>query len=391
MWAAIFAGVVAAAYIGKLPPAIPLLRDEFGLSLVAAGWVNSTFNTLAVTTAVVFGLVASRYGALRCCAAGLAALMLGGVFGAVASDGNTLIASRILEGAGFISVAVSAPTLIAVATIPRERNLALGLWSIYVPFGASAAMLASPLLPTLGWRGFWIAIVLLTAICAAALGRSRGAYALTGKGSAPRLADLLRALRQPGPWWLALAFGCYSLMFYAVMVWLPTFLVQERGVSVTAAALMTAVTVVTNLCGNLVGSWLIHRAAPRGQVIILAFVAMAACACVTFAPALGDVPRALACLLFMLAGGTIPASVLSGAHLYARDASQIGGIQGLIVQLAQAGPFFGPPLIAVVVSSAGNWEAALWVLLAAAALGTLFGQLVVRTERALASRSAAAG
>ena len=50
VWAAIAAGVIAAAYVGKLPPVIPQLREEFGLSLIAAGWVNSTFNTLAVTT-----------------------------------------------------------------------------------------------------------------------------------------------------------------------------------------------------------------------------------------------------------------------------------------------------------------------------------------------------
>ena len=88
-------------------------------------------------------------------------------------------------------------------------------------------------------------------------------------------------------------------------------------------------------------------------------------------------------LLLMFAGGTIPAAVLSGSQVYARDANQISSIQGLIVQVAQLGPFFGPPLIAAVVAGTGNWEAARWVLLAAATLGTLFGQLAHRTERAL--------
>ena len=101
--AAIAAGIVAAAYVGKLPPAIPLLRAEFGLSLIAAGWVNSTFNTLAVTTAVFFGALASRIGALRCCAAGLVALMLGGLLGAAATGAPMLFASRIVEGAGLIA------------------------------------------------------------------------------------------------------------------------------------------------------------------------------------------------------------------------------------------------------------------------------------------------
>jgi len=391
VWAAIAAGIVAAAYVGKLPPSIPLLREEFHLSLLAAGWVNSTFNTLAVTTAVFFGALAARLGALRCSGAGLIALALGGLLGAAATGEAMLFASRIVEGAGFIAIAVSAPALIVAASAPRQRNLTLGLWSIYLPFGASLTMLASPmLLGCIGWRGFWLVIVLLTLACMAALQRSRRAYGVARRGAAHTLADMIGALRQPGPWWLALAFGCYTLMFYAVMVWLPTFLVQERGASVTAAALLTALVVGVNVGGNLLGSWLVHRAAPRGHVISFTFLVMAACACGIFLPALADALRSGLVMLFMFAGGTIPAAVLSGSQVYARDASQISSIQGLTVQVAQLGPFFGPPLIAAVVSDAKNWGAALWVLLAAAALGALFGQLAARAEGALA-RPAAAG
>ncbi len=365
-----------------MPPAIPLLREEFGLSLIAAGWVNSTFNTLAVSTAVFFGALASRYGALRCCAAGLVALMLGGLLGASATGAGVLFASRIVEGAGFIAIAVSAPALVTVTSAPRERNLTLGLWSTYLPFGASLTMLASPvLLGSVGWRGLWLVIVLITLACMAALWRVRGAYAPARRGTVRTLPALTRALRQPGPWWLALSFGSYTLMFYAVMVWLPTFLVQERGASVTAASLLTAAVVAVNMGGNLLGSWLMHRAAPRGAVISLSFLVMALCACGIFSPALPDTLRALLCMLFMFAGGAIPAAVLSGSQVYARDASQISSIQGLIVQLAQLGPFLGPPLVAAVVSSAGAWSAALWVLLAAAVAGTLFAQLAARAER----------
>jgi len=382
VWAAIATGIVAAACVGKLPPAIPLLRQEFGLSLVAAGWVNSTFNTLAVSTAVFFGALASRYGALRCCAAGLAALMLGGVLGASAGGAGMLFASRIAEGAGFIAIAVSAPALVTVTSAPHECNLTLGLWSTYLPFGASLTMLASPLLlGSIGWRGLWLVIVGITLACMVALWRARVAYAPAQRGSVRTLSALGQALRQPGPWWLGLSFGCYALMFYAVMVWLPTFMVQERGASVTAAALLTAAFVALNVGGNLLGSWLMHRAAPRGAVISLTFLVMALCACGIFASALPDALRALLCMLFMFAGGTIPAAVLSGSQVYARDARQVSGIQGLIVQLAQLGPFFGPPLVAAVVSGEDSWSAALWVLLAAAAAGTLFAQLAARAER----------
>src|SRR5512140_101771 len=202
VWAALSAGIIAAAYVGKLPPAISLLRAEFGLSLVAAGWVNSIFNTLSVCTAALVGALAGRYGALRFCGTGLAAMMLGGALGAAAQGEGLLIASRILEGGGFIAIAVSAPALIIAACAPRERNLALGLWASYLPFGSGLTILASPfLLGAIGWRGLWLAIVLLTLVCTIALWRCRGGYRSTA-AAAPTLADSLQALRQFGPWFL---------------------------------------------------------------------------------------------------------------------------------------------------------------------------------------------
>jgi cyanate permease len=229
----------------------------------------------------------------------------------------------------------------------------------------------------------WAAIVALTLACAIALWRSRDSYR-TAPAAAPTLSGALQALRQFGPWYLALAFACYSLMYYAVAVWLPTFLMQERGASITEAALLTALLIGCNACGNLLGGWLMHRAAPRGHVISLAFLVMSACSCAIFSAELPDALRFSLCALFMLVGGMIPASILSGGHVYAREASQISSIQGLIVQIAQIGPFAGPPLVAAVVSAAGNWEATLGVLLAAAACGTMLGQLALRSERALA-------
>ena len=385
MWAAIVAGIVAAACVGKLPPAIPLLREEFHLSLVAAGWVNSIFNTLSVCTAAFVGVLAGRYGALRFCGAGLAVMMLGGALGATAHGDAQLFASRILEGGGFIAITVSAPALVIAACAPRARNLTLGLWASYLPFGSGLTILASPfLLGTIGWRGMWLAIALLTLACAIALWRYRDSYR-AAPATAPTLSTTVQALRQSGPWWLALAFACYSLMYYAIAVWLPTFLMQERGATIGKATLLTALLIGCNAIGNLAGGWLMHRAAPRGHVISLAFVVMAACACGIFSASLPDALRYCLCALFMLVGGMIPASILSGGHVYAREPSQISGIQGLIVQVAQIGPFAGPPLVAAVVSAAGNWEATLGVLLAAAACGTVLGQLALRSEQALRS------
>ena len=58
----ILAGVCAALHIGKLPPAIPVLRDALGLTLVQAGFLLSLVQLAGMTLGVVFGVVADSLG-----------------------------------------------------------------------------------------------------------------------------------------------------------------------------------------------------------------------------------------------------------------------------------------------------------------------------------------
>ena len=55
-------GVFVATQVGKLPPAMPGLREHFGASLVQLGWISSVFNLVAALVALATGLVADRVG-----------------------------------------------------------------------------------------------------------------------------------------------------------------------------------------------------------------------------------------------------------------------------------------------------------------------------------------
>lgn len=378
---ALLAGVVGAAYVGKLPPALPLLKDEFGLSLVAAGWVVTMFNTIAIAGALFFGLVADRVGALSFCIAGLALLAAGGLVGALAPGSGLLLASRFVEGTGFIAVAVSAPALIAAAAAPGDRRLALALWSLYMPFGIALTVLAStPVLAAAGWRGLWGVAIAATIACLLGVRALRRTFARP-PGAGRRVADLVAPLREPAPWAVAIAMGLYTLQWMAVMTWLPTFLVQTRGASSLAAATLTAAYSVANMPGILLGTWLLQRNVPRGTLIVATFVLMALCDIAIFSASVPDPLRYAAVLGLSCFGGIIPAAVMSSSQRYAHAPSQVGGLQGLIVQVSNIGQFTGPLAVAAVVSATGRWESALGVVLAAAGLGVLLGVAVGRFER----------
>ena len=72
----ILAGVVAALHVGKLPPAIPVLRDALGLTLVQAGFLLSLVQLAGMTLGVVFGVVADTLGSRRSMTLGLVLLAI---------------------------------------------------------------------------------------------------------------------------------------------------------------------------------------------------------------------------------------------------------------------------------------------------------------------------
>jgi MFS family permease len=386
--AALLAGVVAAGYVGKLPPALPALKAEFGLSLVAAGWVVSTFNTVALATAVGFGLMADRIGAFRFALAGLALLVAGGLGGAAAPSGAWLIVSRVVEGAGLLAVTVSGTALIFAATAPGDRKLTLGIWSTYMPFGMALAMAAAPLaIEAIGWRGLWLAVVAATVAAAAALASQRRSYPQPPP-SGRTFRAIVAALGQRGAWWNSLVMTFYTAQWSGVMVWLPTFLVQTRGASLTTASLVAAAVVAINVPGNLTGAWLIQRHTPRGLVVCAAAVLMGAFAVGIFAEGAPDWLRLGSCLAFSYFSGVIPAVSFAASQSYARSQSQVASLQGLMMQGSNLGQFVGPPAIAAAVSAGGRWGDAVYVMVAAAALTLVCGIAVARDERRVAAGSA---
>lgn len=388
--AAAGAGVAIAMNVGKVPLAIAALRAELGLSLVQAGWVSSTLVSLAVCGALATGLAAGRIGALR--------LLLGGLLlGALASLAITLVpastlgfgalvAARLAEGAGFLAVAATAPTLISAAAAPADRRFALGVWATYLPAGAGLAMALSPLLlPAAGWRGlWWLASGALLAAAGAAWTQRRHYAAAAPSSHAMAWGSMLAVLRQPLPWLYGLAFGLWALQHFALIIWMPSFLREQRGLGATATALLTCTMLLACVPGNLIGGALVQRGVSRGRLITLTHVATGLFGLGCFSEALPDAARFACSVALSFSGGLIPAAALSASVALARTPAQIGAVQGAVMQCSQLGQFLGTPLIAAVVAASGQWGSARWVTAGAAALGVLLGGLALRAERARA-------
>jgi len=378
------AGLAAGAHICKVPPALPLLREDLGLTLVQAGFIATMFYVMGSLVGVFVGAVVDRYGQKRFAIIGLACMSVGGLYGAFVHDYAGLLASRFVEGAGFMLFTVAGVALLAGVTEDEDRPMAFSLWSSYMPTGGALALLGAPLaLASFGWRSLWLAVALYTALVAVLLARVVPAPRFGGGIGSLRL--VAESVVRPGSMALCAVFFCYVGQWSSLMIWLPTFLVGERGTTPAAASLITALYVAVNIPGNLAGGWVLKRGVARWLVIVLASLAMAVTATCALSAALPDALRLASVLVFSLLGGMIPAAVLGGGPVHARSPQHIGTTQGMIMQGAQLGQFFGPLFIALAAQGLGGWSASLGVMLAFAAFAAVAGLVGGRFELRLAA------
>ncbi|SLN73573.1 MFS transporter [Oceanibacterium hippocampi] len=367
---AVGAGIVASMQVGKVAAALPQIRPELGVSLVVAGLIASIFNANSAALGVATGIVTDRAGHVRMITAGLILMAAGGLAGAFAADGAVLLACRFVEGLGFVATVIAAPSIIAGATATGDLRLALGLWSTYMPTGFAIMLVASaPLLSLIGWRGIWIANGLLTLVLAAffvAFRQRLDVHAIAGQRS---WAGMRRALALPGPWLLAACFATYTVQWFAVMAWLPTFLTEALGYSAAAAVTIAGLVVFANAPGNMFGGWLLHRGAPRWLLMATAQASMAIFGLGIFAAGVPDLAKIALAICFSLVAGLLPSSALAGAPAHSPSPGEIGIVNGIIVQGSNLGVLVGPPLVAASIAVHGDWQDATPILLAAAIAG----------------------
>jgi predicted MFS family arabinose efflux permease len=384
-WGLIFlalaVGVSVAGYVGKAPPALPGMRLELSLSLVMAGWVVSIFSAMGSVTGMMAGIFADRIGRVKMILWALGIISFGSILGTLAQSAPLMLLSRLIEGAGYIGTMAIMPALIAGLASARHRGLAVSLWSSVTPLGIAIAMIAAPaIIEPIGWRGLWwvtagftIFFMIFAAIS------FKGIDAQTQRNKAPYWANIKKTVSTPGPWVIAICFMTYTFQWMAIMVWLPTFVLEERGSSLGVAALLAAAGVIVNIFGNLFGAWVVHKGASRWVMITIGSAIMGITSLFIFPDILPDLVRFGLVLVFSFLGALQPTALLASVPFHSPSEAQLGATNGVLYQGSQIGQLLGPPALALVVTYTGTWEQAGWVLF----VGTVFNLALAQWMRLL--------
>ncbi len=369
VWIAFVAGCVIAFHIGKIPAAIPSLIDQLQIDLFWAGLVISAFAFITGTTGLFMGRFTDRIGHHHAAVAGLLSCTLGSLVGAFATDIAVLLASRILEGLGFILGVSSLPALIAQSTSDYDRPVALGIWGAFLPLGMSLMLLVSPwIIARIEWQGLWVVCSLLCLLWAAVFFAEFRGHRTAGQRSGPLL-ESLRLVWRPAP---LLLFGCfvaYSAQFLSVTSFLPTLFIDEFGFTIGGAATLSALVIGSNTFGNLASGWLLRHGVSRRTLLAIGAGGMGVASILVFSP-LAPLPlRALGAFCFTSISGLIPGVITASAPMVIERPSQLGSIMGFMIQGAGVGQIIGPPLLTGTVGTLGGWSYAPVFTLAATGFG----------------------
>ncbi|MDO7669808.1 MAG: MFS transporter [Burkholderiaceae bacterium] len=363
LWPAVLvvlAGIVAAMHVGKVAPAIPILRAQLDVSLVQAGWLLSLSQMAGMLTAVFVGMFADGFGLRRSVLWGLVLLgLLSGLAGLTTSAPQLLL-MRAIEGAAILMIIVPAPALLRSLVAPDRLSTAMGFWGTFMPTGTATALLLGPVLMAhFGWATWWETLGAIALLMALLFNMGVPRVAVAVAGARPPAANLQRlrlVWRTPQVWRVALAFACYSGQWLVIIGFLPT-LLQTGGMSAGLAGTIAAIASAVNIVGNIAGGRLLQKGVPSQRVLGIAFATMAAGAFVVFGTP-SDTPlivKLVAVLMFSGVGGMIPGSLFSLAVRAAPTEDTASTALGWTTQMSLLGQFSMPPIAAALATAHGSW------------------------------------
>ncbi|WIM13879.1 MFS transporter [Enhydrobacter sp.] len=377
-------GIVAAFHVGKMPPALPAVRADLDATLRQGGWLLSVINLMTAVGGMAIALTADRFGHRRLVLAGTAICLLASLFGALAGDVGQLLASRFVEGLGFIAITVSAPPLLLRIAAPADARRAMSLWTAYMPAGAGTMMFAAALiLPLASWRVVWLVAAAASAVMLLALLlRPPLSQAAEPTATATRSVwrDMLEVATSGGPLATALCFAAYSSCWYAIVGFLPTLQIERLKFDASTAAIVTALVTFVNVGGNLAAGMLLGRGVARVALIVGAAVPMVFCAGGIFVDGVPDLVRLILAGIYSAAIGVVPGALFTAIPIHAPRPQLVGAATGLLMQGSNIGALLGPPVTAALVSS-GGWPAAAWLSSGALAIVAASAVFLHRRER----------
>ena len=162
--------------------ALPLLADDFGISVGGATWTISLYALMLAVTTAVYGRVSDLVGVRIPLLVGLGLMTGGALVAALAPTYSVLLVARLLQGAGAAAVPTLGIAVLSARYSGSVRGLALGrLAATAAAVSCLGPLVGGAVEHAFGWRAV-MALPILGALVLPLIWRS-----LTGEGTGASL------------------------------------------------------------------------------------------------------------------------------------------------------------------------------------------------------------
>lgn len=371
--------------IVSVGPLLGQIRNEFGISNAQASLLTAIPNILMGLLALPTPWLARRFGRDRVILAALTTLSIATLLRAFVQTTTQLLVTTAGVGAG-IAVAGALISGFVKARFPRHVSLLMGLYAMSIGLGSTLAAAATAPLSALGggWRlgtGVW-ALPGLTAITAWTI------VSRSERTEPASVAETAEARRHPtgsvSAWLVASYFATNNFLFFGFLSWLAP-IYRELGATVAHAGLLLACFTMAFMFSNPLPALLSKSEDRRWLVGLFASIALAG----LFATAVAPTLMPLVTIPIVACG--IGASFSLGMTLPLDNASspeEANSWTSFVLFIGYLLGALGPLTLGLLRDRTGSFHAALWALVAAAALMVSLAPLLSPMHRRVKAQRA---
>ena len=372
---------LAAFQLFKLPPVLPMLLEVYRYERTLAGAFMSVYALAGLSLSVPIGRLLERQGPARPVLAALA-FMVGGNLLVLLWPGQGLLVlgARTLEGVAFAVLAIAGPALANREASPRDLPMIIGLTATWIPAGQLAASLMAPASLAFGaWQALWIVALGASVLLGAwTVGLSRSGRVQLGppvRGSPTATASRSFEGRMPVDLLLAAAvFMLWSCQLFAYMTWLPQYLVEVHGLTVSRALAGYMLPVAVLLVFNVITGVLLRAGVALGPLMAAALAAQAAVWWLH--PSIGSGWGGIAALAVYGIGAGITPTCLFALPSAIAGARRAAPAFGVLMTGRNLGVLVGPVLLAQAFEVTGSWRVSSPIFGSLTGLAVVFGVML---------------
>lgn len=251
----------------------PIIRKDLKMTFAQGGTLSAASTLVYALMQIPAGYLADRFGAKRLFVIGaLGTTVLGLTFGLVTEYWQALVNQSL---SGIFRAFIFAPGLaLIVGWFPREkRATAMGLIMIGGLSGNVVLDIVGPLLVAkYDWRFPFLTFSLVGIVAALFLWRLGNEPPTTGQGRKVNIHDVLQLFRFRLMWVCGGVQYVRLAVMQSIAFWLPSLLVDEKGLSLQITGLIIALRAVLIAPSNILGGYASDRLNSPPLVIGLSLI-----------------------------------------------------------------------------------------------------------------------